>query len=125
VDAFRCGGPDEASFCEICADACVPELQRKRIALALHSVTGCGNAALLIRVATLARRQKMPNRSAADQLMFLCYRFGERADRELYLVYDGSSRVHKSPMASTGMSDCSSFGFLPPISYHSLLSTPR
>jgi len=78
VDAFRLlVDPDEAVF--LWKSAPTPafrRLQRKRIALALQSVHRmAGNAALLRRVATLARRTEDAEiASAADQLMFLCYR---------------------------------------------------
>jgi hypothetical protein len=83
-------GPDEAVFLR----KSVPtsefrRLQRKRIALALQSVHAmAGNAALLIRVATLAHRtEDGETASAADQLMFLSYRVQLNAlIAEVYLV---------------------------------------
>src|SRR6266849_274070 len=78
VDAFRLlVDPDEAAYLW----KSVPEvefrrLQRKRIALALRSVSRmASNATLLMRVATLARQANDSEiASAADRLMFLSFR---------------------------------------------------
>jgi hypothetical protein len=91
VDAFRLlVDPNEAAY--LCK--CVPRvefrrLQRLRIALALRAVrTMAGNAALLMRVATLARTANDSEiASAADRLMFLCFRVRMNAlVAEFYLL---------------------------------------
>jgi len=91
VDAFRLlVDPEEAAYLW----KSVPEvefrrLQRKRIALALQSVrTMAGNAALLMRVATLAlQSDKSEIASAADRLMFLSFQVRMNAlVAEIYLL---------------------------------------
>ena len=91
VDAFRLlVDPDEAVF--LWKSVPAPKfrrLQRKRIALALRSAHRmASNAALLTRVATQARRAGEGEiATAADQLMFLCYRVRVNAlVAEAYLV---------------------------------------
>jgi hypothetical protein len=91
VDAFRLlVDPDEAVFLwKSVPTPAFRRLQRKRIALALESVHRmAGNAALLMRVATLARRTENGEIAvAADQLMLLCYRVRVNAlIAEVYLV---------------------------------------
>jgi hypothetical protein len=91
VDAFRLlVDPDEAVFLWKSVPApAFRRLQRKRIVLALQSVQRmAGNAALLTRVAALARRTEGADiASAADQLMFLCDRVRVNAlIAEVYLV---------------------------------------
>jgi hypothetical protein len=91
VDAFRLLiDPNEAAY----LSKSVPKvefrrLQRLRVALALRCVrTMAGNAALLTRVATLARQANNSEiTSAADRLMFLSFRVRMNAlVAELYLV---------------------------------------
>src|SRR6266851_5152861 len=91
VDAFRLlVNPDEAAYLW----KSVPQvefrrLQRKRIALALRCVHMMAtNAALLMRVATLARQTDDSEiTSAADRLMFLSFRVRMNAlVAELYLL---------------------------------------
>ena len=91
VDAFRLlVDPDEAAYLW----KSVPKvefrrLQRTRIALALRSVhMMASNAALLMRVATLARQAGDSEiASAADRLMFLSFRVRMNAlVAELYLL---------------------------------------
>ncbi len=91
VDAFRLlVDPDEAVFLWKSVPALeFRRLQRKRIRRALQSAHRmAGNAALLMRVATHARRAGEGEiATAADQLMFLCYRVRVNAMiAEVYLV---------------------------------------
>ena len=91
VDAFRLlVDPDEAAYLW----KAVPKvefrrLQRKRTALALRSVRMmASNAALLMRVATLARQaDDNETANAADRLMFLSFRVTMNAlVAEVYLL---------------------------------------
>ncbi len=78
VDIFRLlVDPDEAAYlCKSVPEIEFRKLQRKRVALALRTVrVMAGNAALLMRVATVARRARDGEiASAADRLMSLALR---------------------------------------------------
>ena len=91
VDAFRLlVDPNEAAYlCKYVPNVEFRRLQRIRIALALRAVrTMASNAALLMRVATLARQADDSEiASAADRLMFLSFRVRMNAlVAELYLL---------------------------------------
>ena len=91
VDAFRLlVDPNEAAYlCKSVPNVEFRRLQRLRIALALRAVrTMASNAALLMRVATLARQADDSEiASAADRLMFLSFRVRMNAlVAELYLL---------------------------------------
>jgi hypothetical protein len=91
VDAFRLlVDPNEAAYlCKSVPKVEFRRLQRLRIALALRAVrTMAGNAALLMRVATLARpADDSEIASAADRLMFLSFRVRMNAlVAEFYLL---------------------------------------
>jgi hypothetical protein len=133
VDGFRLlVDPDEAVFLwKSVPTPAFRRLQRKRIALALRSVQRmAGNAALLIRVATLARRTEDGEiASAADQLMFLCYRVRMNAlIAEVYLVlrWIFPAWAIKVPMALDRYEQLLQVSIsCAPISVSSPLSTPR
>jgi hypothetical protein len=91
VDAFRLlVDPNEAAYlCKSLPKVEFRRLQRLRIALALRAVrTMASNAALLMRVATLARQADDTEiASAADRLMFLSFRVRMNAlVAEFYLL---------------------------------------
>jgi len=91
VDAFRLlVDPNEAAYlCKSVPKVEFRRLQRLRIALALRAVrTMASNAALLMRVATLARQADDSEiASGADRLMFLSFRVRMNAlVAELYLL---------------------------------------
>ncbi len=91
VDAFRLlVDPNEAAYlCKSVPKVEFRRLQRLRITLALRAVrTMASNAALLMRVATLARQADDSEiASAADRLMFLSFRVRMNAlVAELYLL---------------------------------------
>ena len=91
VDAFRLlVDPNEAAYlCKSVPKVEFRRLQRLRIALALRAVrTMAGNAALLMRVATLAHQADDSEIvSAADRLMFLSFRVRMNAlVAEFYLL---------------------------------------
>ena len=91
VDAFRLlVDPNEAAYlCKSVPKVEFRRLQRLRIALALRVVrTMASNAAVLMRVATVARQaDDREIASAADRLMFLSFRVRMNAlVAELYLL---------------------------------------
>jgi hypothetical protein len=91
VDAFRLlVDPNESAYlCKSVPKVEFRRLQRMRLALALRAVrTMANNAALLMRVATLARKADDSEIStAADRLMFLSFRVRMNAlVAEIYLL---------------------------------------